>query len=63
MGKSFLAYAYAPILFLLVLGSGVFLIQLGLSSYMLVGVFLGALLVSFIAEKVLPYEQSWSIGV
>jgi len=60
MGKTFLAYTYAPVLFLSVLGSGVFLIQMGLSSYMLVGLFLGALLVSFVAERILPYEQSWN---
>lgn len=60
--KSAVRYGYAPLMLIGVNGAAIALTATGATKVWLLGLLLAAVALSFIAERVLPYESTWNTG-
>lgn len=61
MIKTFLSVTYAPAIFLGAISSGIYMLFAGLPLYSLVIIFFAVLILSFLVEKMIPYEPEWNL--
>lgn len=58
--KSILRITYAPMFFVSFIGLALYSVQMGLPKWTLSFLLIAAILISFLAERILPYEREWN---
>ncbi len=58
--RSLVSCAFAPTFFVFFIGAGVWLVESGSSKVWLIALLLPAIAVSFIAERLVPFEEAWN---
>lgn len=58
--RFFVRYGYAPFFFIGFIGTAVWMIEIGASKLWLAALLLPAIVLSFMAERIVPYERAWN---
>ncbi len=58
--RNLLRIAYAPLMLLVFIGAAIAMVSMGLPHSWLIGLLVVAIITSLLAERAVPYEQSWN---